>query len=43
MAQLLLFGNLAAAGGKLLVGIKHDKITLTSKPSNRAVKLLDPA
>ena len=43
MAQLLLFGNLAAAGGKLLVGIKDDKITLTSKPSKRAVKLLDPA
>jgi len=42
MAELLLFGDLAAAGGKLLVGLTDDKITLTSKPSKRAIKLLDP-
>jgi ATP-dependent Clp protease ATP-binding subunit ClpA len=43
MAELLLFGDLAAAGGKLIVNLKGDKITLTSKPSKRAAKLLDPA
>jgi ATP-dependent Clp protease ATP-binding subunit ClpA len=43
MAEMLLFGDLAAAGGKLLVSLKNDKITLTSKPSKRSVKLLDPA
>jgi ATP-dependent Clp protease ATP-binding subunit ClpA len=43
MAELLLFGDLAAAGGKLLVDLKQDKITLKSKPSKRKIKLLDPA
>jgi ATP-dependent Clp protease ATP-binding subunit ClpA len=43
MAEILLFGDLAADGGKLLVDLKDDKIKLTSKPSKRSVKLLDPA
>ena len=43
MAELLLFGDLAADGGKLLVDLKDNKIALTSKPSKRALKLLDPA
>jgi ATP-dependent Clp protease ATP-binding subunit ClpA len=43
MAELLLFGDLAAAGGKLMVDLKDGKITLTSKPSKRSIKLLDPA
>ncbi|MDC9719752.1 MAG: ATP-dependent Clp protease ATP-binding subunit ClpA [Gammaproteobacteria bacterium] len=43
MAELLLFGDLAPAGGMLLVGLKNNKLTLTSKPSKRSIKLLDPA
>ena len=43
MAEILLFGDLAADGGKLLVDLKDEKITLTSKPSKRSIKLLDPA
>ncbi len=43
MAELLLFGDLAEAGGKLIVNLKKDKIVLTTKPSKRIAKSLDPA